>query len=452
MTKTQKIKLNDLHINTENYRFDPVASQKEAIDKMVDDQGDKLFNLAEHIIQNGLNPNAKVQVVVSNHDNTKYNVLEGNRRIVALKLLNHPDLLDGSNRLALKNKFSKLHDENKEKILKEIECTIYDDPKEADVWIGLKHGYGKTGTSTDEWDPIQKGRFEEQIEGKSSIVLQTIKLLQNSPDVPSDIKSNLSNLKVTNLERLILDPDVRDFLGVEINNGVLQSKVNEKEVIKGLSQITKDLLDPKFKVQRIYTKEDRTDYINKFPKESKPNKSIKATKPWQINGSSSTPTPQPTPKPKPIPKQRKSLIPKNCLLKIKNPKVNSIYHELQKLNLSKFTNIAAISLRVFIENSMDCFIEEKNLTATITGKPLNKDSHLHTKITEVANYLENNKLADKNICKYIRNVITIKTDLLGIETLNAYVHNENFSPIPSHLTTSWDNIQPFIEKVWANIK
>ena len=97
-------------------------------------------------------------------------------------------------------------------------------------------------------------------------MLQTINLLQNSPDTPLDIKSNLNNLKVTNLERLISDPYVRDFLGVEINNGVIQSIVNEKEVIKGLSQITKDLLDPEFKVQKIYTKEDRKDYIDKFPR------------------------------------------------------------------------------------------------------------------------------------------------------------------------------------------
>ena len=47
--------------------------------------------------------------------------------------------------LFLKKKFKKLHDENKAKILKEVSCTVYVDPKEADVWIGIKHGYGKPG-------------------------------------------------------------------------------------------------------------------------------------------------------------------------------------------------------------------------------------------------------------------------------------------------------------------
>lgn len=446
MAKTEKIKLIDLHINTENYRFEPVASQKEAINQMIDDQYEKLFNLAEHAVNNGLNPNDKIQVVVSSHDNTKYNVLEGNRRIVSLKLLNNPDLIDKSGHLSLKQKFRKLHDDNKSSILEEVECTVYDSPAEADKWIKLKHAGQSEGVGTVEWTAGQVQRFEEKVEGKSSVALQIIKILQNSPDVPIDIKSNLNDLKFTNLDRLISDPDVRNFLGVEINNGIIQSEVDEKEVIKGLTQIVKDLLKPKFTVADIYTKEDRRDYIEKFPNESKPNTGNKAKKPWQFNSSSTNPSPKPSPKPKPNPKDRDILIPKNCLLKIKFPKLNAIYHELQKLKVSKFTNATAVSFRVFIELSMDCYIEENKLTTA------NKDSTLFKKVAEVATHLETNKLADKHICKGIRTDTTNKNDLLGIETWHAYVHNAKFSPTAPNLIISWDNIQPFIEKVWENIK
>lgn len=445
MTKTEKIKLTDLHINTENYRFEPVASQKEAIDKMVEDQGEKLLNLGEHVVINGLNPNDKIQVVVSQHDNTKYNVLEGNRRTVSLKLLNNPDLIDGIRHTSLKNKFKKLHDDNKYLIIEEVECTVYDSPSEAEKWIKLKHTGQFNGIGTVTWNAQQVDRFEEKIEGKSSIVLQAIKMLEKSGDVPKEVKSNLPNLKSSNLERLISDPKVRTFLGVEINNGIIQSEVEEKEVVKGLTQMVKQLLDPKFKVSEIYTKEDREDFIKKFPQESKPNIGNKAEKPWQFN-SYSNPTPKPTTKlkPKPNPKDRDILIPKNCIMKIKNPKVNAIYHELQKLKISKFTNATAVSFRVFIELSLDCYIEENKLTTA--------NNKLITKVNEVANHLETNKLAAKHICKGIRNSASNKNDLLGIETWHAYVHNANFSPTSSNLTITWDNIQPFIEKVWENIK
>jgi len=130
--------------------------KKEAIDKMVYDQGDKLYNLAAHIVENGLNTNDRVQVTTSNHDKTKYNVLEGNRRIVTLKLLNNPDLIDSGKYSSLKNKFRKLHEKSKAHPITEIECTLYDDPAEADKWIKQKkiqkeknkHSLLKVGFST----------------------------------------------------------------------------------------------------------------------------------------------------------------------------------------------------------------------------------------------------------------------------------------------------------------
>jgi hypothetical protein len=451
MAKTEKIKLIDLQVNTENYRFEPVSSQKEAIDKMINDQGDKLFHLAEHIVVNGLNPNDIIQTVTSSHDSTKFNVVEGNRRVVTLKLLNNPDLIDSSKHTTLKKKFRKLHDENISAVINTIECTVYDNPSEADKWIKLKHAGQLDGIGTVTWTAQQVDRFEEKIEGKSSIALQTIKLLEKSADVPDEIKSKLKDLKISNLERLISDPIVRTFLGIEINNGILQSEVEEKEVIKGLTHIAQNLLDPKFNVGMIYTKVEREDYIKKIPLANQPNTKSKAKKPWQFNGTS-TPSPAPAPKPKPNPQNRDKLIPKSCLLRIKNPKVNLLYHELQKLSVNKFTNVTAIAFRAFIEFSMDCYIEENKLTTTKNGKPLNKYSTLIIKITEVANNLEVNKLADSHICKGIRSAAHNKNDLLGIETLHAYVHNIKFSAIPTNIIITWDNIQFFIEKVWGNIK
>lgn len=450
MAKTKDIKLIDLHVNTENYRFEPVASQKEAIDKMVYDQGDKLYHLAAHIAESGLNPNDRVQVTTSNHDKTKFNVLEGNRRIVALKLLNTPDLIDSGKHSSLKKKFKKLHEKSKSQAITELECTLYDDPAEADKWIKLKHAGQSEGVGTVAWNAQQVQRFEEKVEGKSSIALQTIKVLQNSPDVPADIKSNLADLKITNLDRLLSDPDVRDFLGIEINNGVIQSEVAEKEVIKGLIQVAKDLLNSEFNVKRIYTKEDRRDYIKQFSKSSTPNTNNKAPQPWQLNSDPSGPTSKSKSKARPNPTSRSALIPKTCALKIKNPKVNAIYHELQKLKIENFTNAAAVLYRVFVELSVDSYIEEYTLANTLSAAK--SGMYLQQKINQVAQHLETKKLADAAICKGIRAAIKDKNGLLGIDTWHAYVHNNKFSPTPSNLTITWDNMQSFMTILWENIK
>jgi len=450
MATVKKIALTDLQVNTENYRFEPVASQKEAIDFMIDDQAEKLYALAADILQNGLNPNDKIQVVLSNHDKSKFNVVEGNRRTVALKLLGNPDIIENAKHATLKKKFRKLHDENKPKTIKQIECTVYDSPAEADKWVKLKHTGENGGVGTVGWDAQQIQRFEERVEGKASVALQAIKILQSSSETSDDIKSNLANLKITNLDRLLSDPDVRNFLGIEIIDGNIETDVEEKEVIKGLNAIAKDLLNPKFSVKAIYTKQDRKDYISKIPIASRPDVSKKSKKRWQFKGSQAKPTPKPTPSPKPNPKERKTLIPKNCTLQISKPKVNNIYHELRKLDVLVYTNAAAVLYRVFIELSVDSYIEEHQLAQTISASKSGMD--FQQKVFQVATHLETKKLADQAICKGIKVSVKNANDILGIDTWHAYVHNNKFSPQAGNLILTWDAMQDFMTILWNNIK
>ncbi|MBB6610619.1 hypothetical protein H7F15_06195 [Pontibacter sp. Tf4] len=455
MIEVKLIPIADLLVNTENYRFESVASQKEAIDKMIYNQGMKLLTLAEHILQHGLNPFDPIQVNVSNHDSSKYNVLEGNRRTVTLKILHNPDLID-SDHADLKKKIKKLRDENSSRLITEVSCAVFDNPKEADVWIGLKHGYGASGAQTDGWDPLQKDRYKERTEGKTSVTIQFINLMKNSADVPESIKKNIEKIDATNATRLFGDPDVRSFLGIETSNGVIQSTVEEKEVIKGLVQVAKDLLDPKFTVKRIYNKDDRKDYIASFPKTKIPNTSKKASKPWQFDGGEPTPAPAPkkkaTPAKKPIPnpKERNKLIPRACKITISNAKVNAIYHELQDLDL-KYTNAAAVLFRVFVELSVDTYLEEHKLVATTSATEANIG--LKSKIDKVANHLSANKLADAALCRGIKTAAGNKDhSILAVDTWHAYVHNNKFSPSSESLITTWDNIQEFMVTLWGNIK
>ncbi|GAH73000.1 unnamed protein product, partial [marine sediment metagenome] len=253
-------------------------------------------------------------------------------------------------------------------------------------------------------------------------------------------------LPITNLNRLLSDPDVRSFLGIEINNGILQSEINEKEVGKGLAQLANHLLHPAFYVKRIYTKDDRRDYLKKFPIESQPDLSKKSDKPWLLTDAKSA---LPSKKTAPSPKERKYLIPKSCVLTIDNPKVEAIYHELQQLDVTKFRNAVAVTFRVFIELSLDCYIEanglDKNPASGKGFKPLRE------KVSDVTNHLINIKAADKSVCKGIRTAVSDKDDLLGIDTWHAYVHNPHYSPTPQNLLITWDNVQKFVEILWSNV-
>jgi len=445
MITTTKIKLDNLLLNTENFRYETVNDQKEAIDKVLEEQGQKkLLNLAQHILKYGPNPNKKVQVFQSGHEKSKYVVLDGNRRVVTLKFLKNPDLIDD---LLIRKKFQALRDNNADKLIDELECIVYDSPEEDYEWIKLEHAGQREGIGTVDWNAQQIDRFEEKVEGESSIALQAINFLKKSATIPTEIKSKLPNLRITNLGRLLEDPDVRSFLGIKIDNGILRSEIDEEETGKGLAQLAKDLLDPTFSVRGIYTKGDRGAYLESFPKESQPDLSKKSDKPWPLTDVKAAP---PSKKTVPSPKERKHLIPKSCALEIDNPKVEAIYRELQKLDVTKFKNAVAVTFRVFIELSLDCYIEanglDKNPSFGKGFKPLKE------KVSDVTNHLISIKGADKNICTGINTAVRNKNDLLGLTTWHAYVHNPHFSPTPQNLLITWDNVQKFVEILWSNVK
>jgi hypothetical protein len=85
------IGLDELLVNPENYRFDPVRNQQEAMLTMLRSQKDKILKLARNIAQRGLHPARRL--VVKEVDGGKYVIREGNRRFTALKLMTDPDEL-----------------------------------------------------------------------------------------------------------------------------------------------------------------------------------------------------------------------------------------------------------------------------------------------------------------------------------------------------------------------
>lgn len=455
----KEIKLTSLFVNTENYRFEPLSSQKEAIDKMIEDQEDKLYSLADDIVTNGLSPVDLIMVTPS-EDVNKYIVLEGNRRITSLKLLNNPTLIDDKY-ASLRKRFQKLQKEYPDAILhlKSIDCAVFDNPSEADIWIKRKHSGELNGIGTVTWNSQQKQRFEEKTEGKSSIPLQIISLLKSHPDVPNNIKEALPKLNITNLQRLMSDPYVREHLGLSINNGILVSNIHVNEVIKGLIKITTDILNPIFKVADIYNREKRKQYIDSFEDSQKPDLTKEEPVQWNLqdiansNGKVLQTEDKVQDKKSNYKKSkpRVSLIPKSVVLHIKNPKINKIFEELKQVQVKTCPNASSVLLGVFLELSVDAYLEKYNL---VIGDALtanySKES-LQGKVSKVLNHMTQRKTMNNDISKGIRAEINDKNSVLSIESLNAYVHNEFFYPKADNLIVGWDNIEVFFIQLWNSI-
>lgn len=336
---------------------------------------------------------------------------------------------------------------------------MFENPAEADIWIKRKHSGELNGVGTVTWNAQQKQRFEEKTEGKSSIPLQIITLLRSQDNVPEDIKDSLSKLNITNLQRLMSDPYVREHLGLEINNGTLVSKIQVSEVIKGLLKVVTDILNPEFKVADIYNREKRKQYIDSFSKDQKPDLSNETSEQWGIQDivnedekSQINNEPKDSQKNKSKnPKTRVGLVPKNLVLHINNPKLNKIFEELKQIPVRTCPNASSVLLRVFLELSVDAYLEKYDLVKNNAITACSSGESLQGKVGKVLNHMTQLGIMSNDLSKGIRSEINDKNSVLSIESLNAYVHNEFFYPKADNLIIGWDNIETFFVLLWESI-
>jgi hypothetical protein len=75
--------IEQLSLDTENPRINSAASQREALEKVIADEAEKLIRLARSIARRGLNPMDRLLVFRPKGSRT-YIAVEGNRRVAAL--------------------------------------------------------------------------------------------------------------------------------------------------------------------------------------------------------------------------------------------------------------------------------------------------------------------------------------------------------------------------------
>ena len=427
---------------------DTVSNQIEAIQTMIENQKNKLTNLAKDIIKHGLNPADLVVVKPYENRSKQYIVLEGNRRIVALKLLNNPQLIPDKYK-GLYNNFIKLSERFDANPIVEIPCIVFQDEKEANRWIRLKHTGENAGVGTVTWNAQQIARFEDKLEGNAPYALQMIEFLSKQDGYDEEFKKSLKKVHSSSLKRLLDDPDVREVIGISVEQRRLVSDLPPNELMKPMTKIIKDLLHPNFKVKDIYYKDDRLNYIETFKRSELPNKNKALKVKWDLQTDNPPKVDQKNSDPDKhqkkslhLSRKRDSIIPKSCILQINQPRINQIYRELKDISLKYFCNAAAITFRVFVELSVDHYIEEKSINN------VNKDNTLRKKIEVVANFMETSNRLDKHQLKGIRVAVSNPNNIMSVDTFNSYVHNKSFNPIPEDLKLSWNNIELFIKKMW----
>jgi hypothetical protein len=427
------IKIVDLLLDRQNYRLEPQIDQFQTIQAMIADQGDKLLELAEDIIEHGLSPIEFITVCPTQED--KHCVLEGNRRVTALKLLNEPALAAGT---SLAKRFASLATAHAGKFPYEVECRVLPTKAEALLWIRRKHDIGMGGRAIVPWNALQIRRAQADHDGRVPVALSVLDLVSKNPDLEPAVASKLGRMPVTNLERILEDPSAMSKLGMKVEDGRLISNQSPDWTRAVLTDIVSDLATKTVKVDRIKTKDHRSTYLDDVIRRQKVIR--KPSAPWDI---STTPTvgagttSGTRGRSKSI--ERPRLIPKTCTLRILHPRINEIYDELRnKLKLEETPNAIAVLFRVFLELSIDEYIKKHQINC-------DQRSKLKLKLQAVESHMQNQGIMTKDALKPVRMASNSEDALFSTETFNAYVHNEGVKPRVTNLRHAWDELEPFMK-------
>ena len=444
------IPVSQLLFDTQNPRLPDIqTSQIESIKSMAKSQGDRIIALVQHLVDHGPNPSSLPIVMPCNDADGKYYVLDGNRRLSAIKLLEGPEITDGIFSSTVQEKLKKISSNYSQNPIVELRCVVVSNRDEADTWIQLIHRGQNQGAGLVEWDGQVAARYDARRKGSKSISLQVLDYVKEHGSISDELKAKIENGKfpITNLDRLLNTPYVRTKLGIERDGNEALITYKPEEVLKGLNRIVDDIGSGNITVSKIKSQSQRIDYINSFSKDELPEESKVLSEAQPIDAS-------PLDAQKNMAKgikrgssqaRRKTLIPKDCKLYIPQPRIYKIYLELKRLEIDDFANAGAVMLRVFLELSLDHYVEgvlkwnEQKL----------QNSTLAHKLTAVANDFQSRNLMTSNQLTPIRKAADGQTLLAAsIKTMHSYVHNRHFSPIASELKTAWDDLQLFMENLW----
>ena len=498
--KILRLNLLQLKVNPQNPRYrNPRVSESDAILALFKEIKHRpevaqrnMLNLIADIVEHGVNP-AEIPIVVpAPNEKEVYQVMEGNRRIAALKLLYFPDIATEvfrSEKRLLK-RLDGLREDFRARFgeqYKELSCVVYQTPDEVYHWILLRHTGENEGRGIMPWDKAAKDHVRLRAdERKHTIATQVVEILVQEkflePDVP---------VVLTTIERMVKDPDVSSCLGIEIVDGEvhLSSDLDRHSVLRVLQRIALDTTekDPQTGRKRltsrhINSKKERIAYFRQVIAQIAPHLCAqgKSRESHRDKKEDTTAAPSPvisteaghresasrsrrpftaSPSIAPVPsrppakqdyKKRRQVAAKG--IKVAHSTLAHLYQELCKLDAAQYPNIGIMGIRAFLEGSLDIFIQlfakEPEFQAWAGNHSAPFSIALPTKLKHAIDYLERQNALTPNTAQALKKYQSDKHNLLSVNTLQAYLHNPDLEPRGETVKYWWDAYHPFFEALW----
>ncbi|WP_315118591.1 hypothetical protein [Corynebacterium matruchotii] len=375
-----KVDLLDFDARNARLTLNEAPSQDELIQEIARVEWKSCIELLKHIVKYGqLSP--LENILLLSHGN-RYIVLEGNRRLFALRLLNQhkPTLqLLGERKQTQVESIVKGH-----KPITEVRAVIFEHRVDAAPWITLKHASGQGGAAMKPWRAFEKDRDEYNRNPdncpKTLAFIYTAINLRGSHKGFADVIDRVLDNGYTNLERIITSSFFEEMTGITISGTMLRSPYGEKYVHNIVMSICEALANKEANSRDLNKTTGLEKFIRsiveKHESSKTPNEKVELdAKIPQAVDKQSNETPQApssagtqtaliepaTKKQQTRTKQNKQKALAGFTPSNLGDKLNQMVREAQKLTIHNYPEILFATYRILLDLSCDYYVKEKGI-------------------------------------------------------------------------------------------
>lgn len=455
----------NLHLDAKNPRLGREVSTRaprEIIQYLF--EHDKAVEVAQSIASRGYFPNEPLLAI---HENNRYIVVEGNRRLAALKALREPGLLEGNFNRQMERLSRKITSLD---AITKVPVIVAPNRRATDRQIAGRH----VGTPVLAWQAENRASFildklDEGYDNKDLLdelgfsladiqkarQTRAIADMARSLELPEEIKAKLDNPRAklfTTLERIFESSVGREFLKVQPNaeHGIVGS-IRKGEFIRAFAKLVTDVALGRQSSRTLNTNEDIRKYFDSWPASDRPaNKRGSFVPADVIKGKSVASAARKgepasaTKKPKQI---SKTVLPRDFKVRFGNDRLVDIRRELTKLNRADYPNAGAVLLRVFFELAVIHYLEQSGELAKLIQKLGGKGQLPYGTPTMKQLVPEITRVAKSHLTRDQANKVekAIRYDAAApftLSDLHAFVHQPSDLPGERDIWQFWLRVEP----------
>ncbi len=256
----KSVALDSLDLDLRNSRFPRDAqSQSDALELMLVTAGDECLELLRDLTRSGQMNSSDIPIVLDR--NGRHLMMEGNRRLTAIRLWRDPSLLVQNSSLEnqYRSRVERLIDDSAYAPPEELRVAVAPNENEADRWIERKHTDGAGGAGTVGWGPAMKDRRKARNDPtKTSRAMAFVDLVSREYEDEPAIQVALETVRsrrYTMIQRFVDRGVVREILGLDFADGKMSFKYGAKATMPIVQKVLNDFAQQKAASGKTWARE-----------------------------------------------------------------------------------------------------------------------------------------------------------------------------------------------------